>query len=228
MIVNYNELKNEIKSILQQVKVGVGSSGITNKVYILTWLIYQYKLKITCDLGVYYGGTLFPQAFIHNKYTNGIVYGIDPYTKEDAKQCEASPALISTLDDYIAKTDFDEIYNSVIELIKVFRYENNIVLLKQRSDAAIEYFKKNNIYFDLILIDGNHDTTNVVSDVNLYLPRVKENGYIILDDIHYQSVKPAYALVKSNTLCCYEEEYFAVFQKSKDVTSFKEVLGQLK
>lgn len=229
MIQKYEELKIELPEIYKQLKFDWGSSGITNKNYIMAWLIWKYNLQTTLDLGVFYGGSLFTQAYIHNKYTNGIVYGVDPYTKEDFKQFDADSAPLDILEAYADRTDFNEIYNSVVVSIANFGYEKNINLIRQRSDKAINYFKENSVVFDYILIDGNHDTINVMSDVNLYFPLVKENGYIILDDIHYASVKPAYNSMKEKALLCYEEPYFAVFQKSDNVNiNFKLLIDFLK
>jgi hypothetical protein len=213
----YNELKDEIKKIKKQVKNGPMASGGGTKLNLIGWLIYNYNLQSTLDLGVYYGKSLFSQAFIHNEYTNGIVYGIDPYNREDFKQLDPGSSPVEVVNNYADTTDFEEIYNYVIDSISAFGYGKNITFLRQRSDKAIDYFIENNIYFDLIYIDGNHDTKNVISDVNLYLPRLKDGGFIVLDDIHYKSVSPAYTLVNSLTCLCYEEIYYAVFQKTNQI-----------
>jgi hypothetical protein len=213
----YNEIADEIKKIKARVKNGTMSSGGGTKLCLIGWLIYNYNLQTTLDLGVYYGKSLFSQAFIHNKYTNGMVYGVDPYTKEDFKQYDPESSPVEVVNNYADTTDFDEIYNYVINSISSFGYEKNITFLRQRSDKAIDYFIENDVYFDLLYIDGNHDTLNAVSDVSLYLPRLKDNGFIIIDDIHFKSVYPAYILIYSLARLCYKETYYAVFQKTKQI-----------
>jgi predicted O-methyltransferase YrrM len=49
--------------------------------------------------------------------------------------------------------------------------------------------------FDLVHIDGNHDTEVVTKDVELYLPRLNRKGFIILDDISWDSVKLTYQVL---------------------------------
>lgn len=228
MKVIYNDIKIDIKTnILPNIRVGLGSSCMSEKAFLLGWLISNYDLKSTLDLGVYYGGSLFPQAYTHKKYTNGIVYAVDPYTKEDFTQYETFLPL-DVLNNYIASTDFDEIYNSVISSINENNYENNIVFLRQRSDKAIDYFRANNISFNLMHIDGNHDRINANSDIELYLPLLQKNGFLILDDVIFPSLQDCYERLKKELCLCYKNDLFAIFQKSYEIDDdFKLILETL-
>jgi predicted O-methyltransferase YrrM len=64
--------------------------------------------------------------------------------------------------------------------------------VRKTSAEAAAYFAKKSITFDLIHIDGNHDTALVMQDVENYLPLLKQEGFIVMDDVSWESVKPAY------------------------------------
>lgn len=58
------------------------------------------------------------------------------------------------------------------------------------SDAVVPSFP--NEYFDIIFVDGNHETDYVYRDGQMALDKVKKGGYIIFDDYTYswpQTVK---------------------------------------
>ncbi len=58
---------------------------------------------------------------------------------------------------------------------------NNIEAVIGESLSAVNMFEDNSI--DLLFIDGNHNYEFAKEDYNKYLPKVKENGIILIDDI---------------------------------------------
>ena len=94
--------------------------------------------------------------------------------------------------------DFNLLYQDVLNLIASYKVVNHCILLRKTSKEAINYFIENDIYFDLLHIDGNHDTDKVMLDVNLYLPRIRAGGFIVMDDcFNWESVNPVYTQLKS-------------------------------
>jgi hypothetical protein len=185
-----DSLHDNIRELLDQIMVDFGGGCGVDKAFIMAWLIAFYKLKKTLDIGVYRGRSLFPQALAHQLYTNGVVYGVDPWTQEDAKE-EGYPELKDKIDEFVDKTDFDQIFSQVDAFNKSNGFEKNCILARKKSADAVKYFRDNKIKFDLIHIDGNHDTKFVINDVELYLPLLNKNGFIVMDDISWNSVKPA-------------------------------------
>lgn len=45
--------------------------------------------------------------------------------------------------------------------------------------------------FDVILIDGAHDTKSVLIDMERYIPKLKTNGYLIMHDTFFPDVQMA-------------------------------------
>jgi len=233
IIDDYKKIKNDVLEINSKLRNVKGNSGIGEKNFMMCFFIYHFKLKTTLDLGVYGGGSLFPQATIHNKYTNGIVYGVDSYNKEDMKQFDCvHPSFLALQKELSETLDVEELYQYIINLINTFNYQKNVIFLRKRSDQAINYFIENNIYFDLMFIDGNHDTKNVMADVKNYIPRLNKNGFFIMDDTSWESVKPAYKYAKTQLSFIYEpprDGGFAILQKTDtENTALKEIINQIK
>jgi hypothetical protein len=162
----------------------------------MSLVIREFKLNATADIGVYRGRSFFPQAIAHQLYSNGIVYGIDPYSNEDAVQNDR-PDLQKELDNFITVTDFQKLFEGVSKIIVDNNYQNNAKLVRKKSSDAVLEFKNNNTKFGLVHIDGNHDTKFVMEDINNYFPLLAEKSFIVLDDISWDSVEPAYSLLKN-------------------------------
>jgi hypothetical protein len=186
-----NQLRARIAVLLEQIPSDFGGGCSVSKANPMAWLISRYNLKTTLDIGVYRGRSLFPQALAHQQSTGGTVYGVDPWSRAEARENDHLE-LKDAINAFIDHVDFERIYADVNVLRGRLSLQSHCILLRQTSARAIEYFAKRNVYFDLIHIDGNHDTEHVMQDVNLYLPRLNLDGFLITDDISWNSVRPAY------------------------------------
>jgi hypothetical protein len=209
-----NQLSSRIATLLEQLPSDFGGGCSVSKANLMAWLISRYGLKTTLDIGVYRGRSLFPQALAHQQSTGGTVYGVDPWSRAEAKEndhLELKDAINAFIDD----VDFERIYADVNLLRERLALQDHCILLRQTSACAIEYFEKRRIYFDLIHIDGNHDTEHVMQDVNLYLPRLNRDGFLITDDISWESVQPAYRIASLQMSLLFErvdaQNDYAVF-----------------
>jgi hypothetical protein len=230
---HYNKIVQETNEIIKHIRVTRGCSGFGEKTYLIAFLIYYYNCKTTLDLGVFTGGSLFPQAKMHNKYTGGMVYGVDPFTRPDMELYDnPSPVFLAYQKEVLDAFDFDELHQNILNSTKNFGFDKNVTFLRQRSDQAINYFIENNIIFDLMFIDGNHDKDPALNDVKMYIPRLANNGFFILDDITWGTLVPAYNYAKENLMFLYEGSGFAIFQKTTvenvQVKELKQFMNSLK
>jgi predicted O-methyltransferase YrrM len=99
-------------------------------------------------------------------------------------------------------------------------YEKHCLLLRETSADAAAYFQVNDIFFDMVHVDANHDTEKVVADISLYLPRLRDGGFLILDDVSFKSVRPAYDKLSAKTTLVFERidhdraNDYAIFRKN--------------
>jgi hypothetical protein len=65
-------------------------------------------------------------------------------------------------------------FNHVVSILN--KYENRYSINKLTSESASKLY--NEEYFDFVFIDGDHSENGVMKDIELWLPKVKSNGYI--------------------------------------------------
>lgn len=224
------KLYTDLKELLSEIKVGFGGGCSLEKAYIMAWLIANFKLKSTVDIGVYTGRSLFPQALAHKRFSNGIVYGIDPWDSELAREND-NKELKEAIDDFLDKTDLSEIGCEVARYNFEKGFNDHCVLIKKKSEDAIAQFKDKNIIFDLIHIDGNHDTEMVMKDIDLYLPLLTEKGFVVMDDITWDSVKPAFDAVNSKYSLLYKkrdlENDYVIFWKNNNKSEIAQLASDI-
>jgi cephalosporin hydroxylase len=78
----------------------------------------------------------------------------------------------------------------VVTLIAANGLEGYARLERAKSQLASAQFAAGSV--DLVHIDGNHDRASVERDLALYRPLVKDGGYIVLDDVSWESVRGVY------------------------------------
>lgn len=215
------ELYSGLSEVLDGIPIDLGGGCSLDKAYLMAWLIRRYDLKRTVDIGVYRGRSLFPQALAHTRFTGGVVYGVDPYSASEATEENIESADKKDKDAvnrFMEQTDWEAICRSVVSTRDELGYGDHCVLLRETSAAAADFFEDNAVSFGMVHVDGNHDTDKVMKDLELYLPRVEKDGFILLDDISFTSVRPAYEKLKASTTLVYERadqddaNDFAVFQ----------------
>ena len=187
-------LRSQITNLLSGIPLDFGGGCSASKAYVMATLIRELRIKATLDIGVYRGRSLLPQALAHRRYTGGMAYGVDPWSKEQAREHD-NRGLKAELDQFVEKTDFDAIYQDVNRLKKAAALDRHCLLLRKTSAAAASYFRQSGVTFGLIHIDGNHDTAAVVQDVRDFEPLLDQEGILVMDDVSWESVKPAYDML---------------------------------
>lgn len=194
------ELHAGLKAVLEKIPIDTGGGCSLSKAYMMASLIRRHDMKRTVDIGVYRGRSLFPQALAHSKYTGGVVYGVDPWSLSEAREeglSFADEEREKEVTRFVEETEWEALYREVERLRSELGYKEHCEPLRCTSAEAAAHFEENDVSFDLIHIDGNHDTGKVMQDVGLYLPRLRDGGFIVLDDVSFESVKPAYDELRS-------------------------------
>ena len=193
-------LLENVTAMLDEVPADFGGGCSVSKAYMMAYLIRRFSMKRSLDIGVYRGRSLFPQALAHAKYTSGVVFGVDPWNASDAVEND-NPEIQDQIEQWAASVDFEGIYQDVRSFISGHSLEDNCTLVRLRSEDAIAWFREQSLFFDMIHVDGNHDTEKVMADLDLYLPVLNRNGFMFVDDISWDSVRPAYdRLLRSMSL----------------------------
>lgn len=196
-------IRNEIENVLVSIPIDDGGGCSSSKATVLAYIIKNQRIKKSIDVGIYRGRSFFPQAYAHSRYTGGIVYGIDPYSKLEAMEYDHKE-LQDEINKFAKNTDFDELFKSVNNMRLTLGVESGSRIIRKTSNDASVNLKSSGETFGLIHIDGNHDTAAVIDDVNNYLPLLDAgNGFLVLDDISWNSVKPAVDMVSKKLTLLY-------------------------
>lgn len=185
-----SKLRERVESLLTQIPIDFGGGCSVRKAYLMAWLIHRFKLSTSLDIGVYRGRSLLPQALSHHESGAGLAYGVDPWSAENADEHD-HVALRNEIEAFVAATDFEQLYQDVMQRIADFGLAPHTVVLRTTSHLAAHQFAADGTRFGLIHIDGNHDAEPVLSDVRAYFPLLQPGGFLVMDDVSWPSVKPA-------------------------------------
>jgi len=74
-------------------------------------------------------------------------------------------------------------YNTFLSNIQNLAETSKFIVKRGMSDAIVPTFADK--FFDIIFVDGNHETDYVYRDGIMALQKVKVGGYIVFDDYNY-------------------------------------------
>lgn len=157
--------------------------------------------SICAEIGVWKGRNA---EEIINRNQPKKLYLIDPwlFDQEELKKIY----FIANTKEAKNQSDMDNIYLNVIK-----KFNNkNVEIIREKSHKASLLFQDE--YFDWIYIDGAHDYENVFRDLNCWSKKVKEEGFLVLDDWDWGPGKYGYPIRKAIDVFIKENlyEHYAV------------------
>jgi len=145
-------------------------------------VIYAIKPDLCVEIGVFGGSSFIPQALAIKENGKGKIVGIGPWTNSSATE-----EMLNTINiEWWSKLDFNYIYNHLLQNLDKFLIKDICEIIRDKADNVYEMFEEESI--DILHIDGNHSEMLAFKDAVLYLPKVKNNGYIFFDDIYWSEV----------------------------------------
>jgi glycosyltransferase involved in cell wall biosynthesis len=207
-------LLQEIKRISDRIPTDFGGGSPLPKTFLMAYIALEYDVHTYVEIGVYRGKSFFPLAYVA-KIMGGKAFGIDAYDYEIAKEYEVDPSIKGDVNAFLAGLDFLQIYNDVIKMQEEMNLIDYSVVIKEDSKKAVRHFLENHIVIDMLHIDGNHDTQAVQADVDAYIPLVRDGGFIVVDDVHWESVRRVYHLLEQKYPVIFNNGYFAILYKDK-------------
>lgn len=142
-------------------------------------LILETKPTVCVEIGSFGGASILPCALALKENNHGIIYAIDPYTNFNAVEFFDNNSKHYT---WWNSIDFEVIYEKFMALQNDYDFKNFCKTLRMTSLEAINHIPNS---IDILHIDGDHNEISVFREVQAYLPKVKKNGYIWMDDIFW-------------------------------------------
>ncbi len=197
------------QNISRDIRGDFGGGSPIPKTFLMAYLVHAEGLEKFLEIGVYRGKSLFPTAY--SIYLNGgFSVGVDPYSTEDAREKDVSKDLRKEIDSFLDGLDFDEIYRDVLEYREKCDFGDSIKIARKTSADFFADRTTSDERFDIAHIDGNHDTRFVREDYYGCLNVLNEGGYIVFDDIDWNSVRSVYDEAKQKSPVVFECDQFGI------------------
>ena len=169
------------------------------------------KPKVFLEVGVFHGVTARNVCeLLHELHGNDFKYiGLDIFEENSENQNEIIPKttfsnpLKTIYFKYIKRID-PYSKEAVKELLSKFK--DNVSLLKGNSNKLLKKIDMHKI--DFVFLDGGHDYSTVISDLNSCIDVINKNGIILCDDYdlsYAPGVKKAIDefVIKNNLKCSF-------------------------
>lgn len=153
-------------------------------------LVLEVKPEVCVEIGAFGGSSVFPVASALKFLGNGTLIAIDPWDKiecikyfdpiEDAEHLK-----------WWGNLNINYIYYAYLNMLKKNGLEDYVVTLRSTSENAISHIDT----IDILYIDGNHSELVSLLDVELYLPKVRDGGYVWYNDAPWPDRQEALELL---------------------------------
>jgi glycosyltransferase involved in cell wall biosynthesis len=209
---NKQSIFEHCQQVANDIRGDFGGGSPVAKTFIISYLIQLQNLRHFVEIGIYRGRSIFPLA--HSIFLNGgRSVGIDPYKIGDAREKDVEEKLGEQIDSFLDSLDFENIYRDVLEYRERCGYGESIEIVRHTSNDYFSNLPKDGPRFDIAHIDGNHDTKFVRQDYNNCYASMVDRGFIVFDDIDWESVRVVYDEAKKHCPVVFETDQFGILLK---------------
>lgn len=207
------ELFADLKRIAARIPADLGGGCPLSKSFLMAHLALEFGLKTYVEIGVYRGRSFFPMAYA-SRLLGGFAYGIDAYDYEAAREHDLGAERGRQINRFLESLDFGRMHADANALLGELGFAGSAEIIRERSSVAAGILKERKVAIDLLHIDGNHDTRIVSEDIEAYVPLVKDGGFVVMDDVDWASVRPAFTVLKQKLDIVFNDGRFAILAKA--------------
>lgn len=172
----------------------------------LARLVLDVKPACIAEIGVYGGRSLIPMALAAKTY-GGTVHGIDPWSHEAALEGDVG----ADNSEWWGRLDIEKIYQGFLGGIRRFGVEDTLRVHRTTDVAALGEFQDGQI--GILHVDGNHSSEVSRRYVEQWGPKITAGGYLVMDDIDWQTQAETLALIEQTYLTIRKEKSWAIYRK---------------
>ncbi len=165
-------------------------------------LIHATEPEICVEIGVFGGSSIYPTAAALKYFKKGVVFAIDSWSTQD---CLEGYTLEDPDFEWWGSVDLETIYLDFLAMLNTYQLTSFCNVMRLSSQQALAHFTDGSI--DILHIDGNHSEAAAFADVQMYVPKLKQGGYLWFDDVNWISTGKALQ-------CLMDPERF-VFEKER-------------
>lgn len=151
-------------------------------------LVRQIQPQYVVEIGVFGGRSLIAQAMALRDNGRGKIIGIDPWKRAVAVDAQTDEQAAAWWRDSV---DYYKIHQGCMDAIWTLDLDRFVTIIRSTSKDCVDIIPM----CDIIYIDGGHSEASSCEDVSLYLPKVKQNGWIWFDDADWKTTQAALGMI---------------------------------
>ena len=188
----YADPKEEIKSHVANVILPLCDGWCTpKKAAAFMDLVFEVKPDVCVEIGVFGGASYLSVASALKFLGKGVIIGIDPWwNNESVKYYDPVKDHKHIL--WWSTLDFTDLHRTFMRTMRDQNLNEQCILIMTTSEKAAPFISRE---IDILYIDGHFATEASVLDVQLYLPKVRQEGYIWFNSFYSPSKQPAIDLL---------------------------------
>lgn len=152
-------------------------------------LVMEHRPKKIVEIGIFGGRSLAAMGFACHHIGEGVVWGIDPWSKEAAIEGETEENV-----KWWSELDIEKIYRTFVQNILNLNLSYQCRWLRMTAEEAAPLFPDNSI--NALSLDGNHSEIASCREVRTWVPKIAPQGVIVMDDVHWPSQQKAIQLIR--------------------------------
>ena len=205
---DYINLKSQVKKGLEKSWCSV------EKIDLLMDLTALTQPNVCVEIGAFTGSSVLPVAAVLKHLNSGKIFAIDAWSNTVAVQ-------------YLANEDPNKQWWSQVDMRSAFKGFQEVKQKWSLGNFCKEIPKPSELAIydipgeiDFLNLDGDYSETGSLRDVELYLPKVKSGGYVLLSNLYIMvnreqpKIKSFCSLFESCELVCsIEKDNAVLFRK---------------
>lgn len=166
----YTSMKDKMKTTL------AGTWCSEEKMHLLMDFVLLYKPQMCVEIGAGMGSSALPIAAALNYVGEGKLYAVDAWSNEIAVQhmLPNDPNRV-----WWETVDMGQLRGICEHFLASSNLDVSCTLVAGSSEHAVNLFDE----IDFLHIDGDYTDVGSLQDVELYLPKVKAGGHILLSNL---------------------------------------------
>lgn len=167
----YVEMKSKVCAALKNTWCSEEKANLLMDLTMVT------RPKVCVEIGAFVGSSVLPVAATLQIMNQGQMYAVDAWSNTVAcrflDDTDPNKAWWSTVDMNAVKGMFDHLMNE-------WMLEKTCVVMHNPSMEAVNEIGE----IDFLHIDGDYSTKGSMEDVTMYVPKVREGGYILFSNLY--------------------------------------------
>lgn len=181
----------------------------TDRCVEMAQLVLDVKPDTVVEIGVFGGRSFIPQALALKEVRKatgqiGHIYGIDAWKKEATVEGENEANR-----EWWLAVDIHHIHKLAVEAVWKYQVDEHAIIIR----AASQHCGGCVPTIDVLFIDGNHSEVASCRDAAIYLPKLKQGGYLWVDDCDWDSTKAMQKMVEAQCKIVKDSGAYKLFRK---------------